>query len=216
MGELRIARRLRAPSWRDGRLIVGVLLILASVALGARVVASANERAIVLAAARPLVPGDRLGPEHLTRVEVDLGSATETYLSADRAMPQGAVVVREVRVGELVPASALGTPESASRRPVMVPVAAESARVLAVGSVVDLWVSDKATGAGASYGPPRRLAEGAPVSRVPDPDEARLASITVGVQVMVSPDQVAEVIAAIDHGGRLTLVPAAGSLQRER
>ncbi len=206
------ARRLRPPSWRDSRLVVGVLLILASVALGVRLVAAADHRVPVYAAARPLIPGERLDGAHLARVEVNLGGAFDAYLPAADPPPQG-VVLREVRVGELVPAAALGPLDAGARRAVTVPVAPASARVLTAGSIVDLWVSDAQ---GPSLGAPRLLLLSAPVARVPGPDEARLASApTVGVQVMVPVDDVGKVIAAVDSGSRITLVPNPGSAQRE-
>ena len=77
------ARRLRPPSWRDGRLVVGVLLILASVALGVRLVAAADQRVPVFAAARTLVPGERVEAADLARVDVTLGDAAGAYLPAE-------------------------------------------------------------------------------------------------------------------------------------
>lgn len=212
MEELRQARRLRPPSWRDGRLVVGVLLILGSVALGVRLVTAADQRVPVYAAARSLVPGERAEEANLVRVEVNLGSAAGAYLPADAGAPEG-IVLREVRAGELVPAAALGPPDAAGRRAVVVPVAAGSAQVLAVGSTVDVWVS---AARGSSFDPPRALLLGAPVARVPGPDEHRLSTTpTVGVQVMVPEADVAAVIASVDSGSRITLVPQPGSVQRE-
>ena len=210
------ARRLRRPSWRDGRLIVGLLLILASVALGARIMAFADHTVPVYAAASPLVPGERLMPERLTRVNVALGDVARTYLAASDPLPEGAVVVREVRAGELLPAAALATAQDAARTPVMVSVSPDSARVLVTGSVVDVWVNDKAPGAGTpTYGTPRRLVTGAPVGLVPAADEGRLSGApTSGVQVLVPNGDVERLIAAMDQGAKITLVPATGSPQR--
>ncbi|MCA0437023.1 MAG: SAF domain-containing protein [Austwickia sp.] len=212
------ARRLRRPSWRDGRLLVGVLILMASVALGARIVAAADRTVPVYAAASALVPGERLTPDRLTRVDVALGAASSTYLAAGAALPEGAVVVREVRPGELVPVAALARAEDAARTPVMVSVSADSARVLVTGSVVDVWVNDKQAGSGSPvYGTPRRLIQSAPVGRVPGADEGRLTGLgTAGVQVQVPNGDVERLIAAMDQGAKITLVPVAGSAQRDR
>ena len=212
------ARRLRRPSWRDGRLLVGLLLVLASVALGVRIVANADRTAPVYAAASALVPGERLTAERLTRVDVALGSAAATYLSATAPLPEGAVVVREVRAGDLLPAAALARAEDARRSPVMVPVSPDSARVLVAGSVVDVWVNDRQPGTGTpTYGTPRRLIRGAPVGRVPSADEGRLTGVgTTGVQVQVPDAEVERLRAAMDQGAKITLVPAPGSAQRDR
>lgn len=212
------ARRLHRPSWRDARLLVGLLLVVGSVAAGARIVAAADDTEPVYAAATALVPGERLTPDRLTRVDVALGAASSTYLAASAPWPEGAVLLREVRPGELVPVAALGRPEDASRTPVMVSVGADAARVLVKGSVVDLWVNDRQPGSGApTYGTPRRLVSSAPVGRDPGDDSSRLAGVgTVGVQVLVPQGDVERVIAAMDQGAKITLVPAAGSPQRDR
>ena len=44
------ASRVRAPSWRDSRLLVGLLLVLLSTVLGSVVVARADDRVPVYAA----------------------------------------------------------------------------------------------------------------------------------------------------------------------
>lgn len=196
---------------------MGVLLVLASVALGARVVAGADHRAPVYAAANPLVPGERLTPDRLTRVDVALGAAESTYLSATAPLPEGAVIAREVRAGELLPAAALVRAEEAGRSPVMVPVSPDSARVLVTGSVVDVWVNDKQPGTGTpTYGTPRRLIRDAPVGRVPSAEEGRLTGVNnTSVQVRVPNADVERLIAAMDQGARITLVPTAGSAQRD-
>lgn len=107
----------------------------------------------------------------------------------------------------------LGTLDVLARRGVTVPVSVASARVLTSGSTVDVWVSEAQ---GSSFATPRALVLGAPVARVPGGDEARLATTsTVGVQVMVPADDVAKVIAAVDSGSKITLVPNPGSAQRE-
>lgn len=214
------AQRLRRPSWRDGRLLVGVLLMLASVALGARVISSADHTVPVYAAASALVPGERLTPDRLTRVDVSLGAASGPYLEAAKPLPEGAVVVREVRAGELLPSAALASSEAAARTPVMVPVSSDSARVLTAGSVVDVWVNDKVaanSGGLTTYGTPRRMVESAPVGRVPEADATRMSGVgTTGVQVLVPNSGVERLIAAMDQGAKITLVPAAGSAQRDK
>ena len=54
------AKRLQRPSWRDSRLVVGVLLVLVAATLGAKAVASADDRVPVWAAVDDLVAGDRV------------------------------------------------------------------------------------------------------------------------------------------------------------
>lgn len=211
------ARRLRRPSWRDPRLLVGLLLICASTVLGARVVTAADDTTPVYAASRPLVPGQPLDSAGLVAVRVDLGETGGRYLAADRPLPEGSVALREVRAGELVPVTGVGDNGAARQAPVMVPVDPDSASVLVAGSVVDVWVNPKQTGAGGDrFGVPRRTLTGVPVSRVPDPGAGRTSGLrqTVAIQLMVPSDSVEALVAAIDQGARITVVPVTGSLQR--
>ena len=98
---------------------------MASVALGARIVAAADRTVPVYAAASALVPGERLTPDRLTRVDVALGAASSTYLAAGAALPEGAVAVsythldvykRQEEVTELGGLYVLGTERHESRR----------------------------------------------------------------------------------------------------
>lgn len=211
----RQAARLTTPTWRDSRLLIGVVLVLASVVAGARLITSFDQRKPVYAAAVALVPGEPVHAEDLTRVEVTLGSAAERYLAADRTFALDAVALRDVRPGELVLSSAIGGRDQAGLKPVMLPVDHDSARVLVVGSRVDVWVNARRGVAGsAGYGVPVRILSDAAVSRVPEVSANRLANgRTVGVQVMVPTDQVERLIAAVDQEARITLVPVVGSPQ---
>ena len=56
------AARLQKPSWRDTRLLVGVLLVLAATVLGSLTVAAADDRVPMYAANGPLLPGQPLTP----------------------------------------------------------------------------------------------------------------------------------------------------------
>jgi hypothetical protein len=102
------ATRLRRPSWRDSRLVVGVLLVLAAVAVGARVVATADDTVDVYAAAVALPEGARLDAGALRVARVRLEPGTAAYLDAARPPPEGAVVLRTIGAGELVPVQAVG------------------------------------------------------------------------------------------------------------
>lgn len=212
----RDANRLRAPSWRDPRLVVGLLLVLGSVVAGARLVASFDHREKVYAAGVALAPGQVVRADQLTKVEVALGGQAERYLSAGDAPPAGAVALREVKPGELVPRSAVGRADQ-SGKPVMVPVDQDAARMLSAGDMVDVWVNARRPGAASSgpdaYGTPVRMLSQAAVSRVPDPASGRLGAArgTVGVLVLVPAEQVERVIAAVDQEARFTLVPSLGA-----
>ncbi len=208
------AARLRKPSWRDSRLIVGVVLVLLSMAIGAKVVAAADDTIPMYAAAATLVPGQPVTQGDVKRVDVQLGADQSRYVAADHDIAPGTFALRDVRAGELLPTSALGNSADINLKPVSVPVDGGAAAQLAVGSIVDVWVNAKDPGSATEkYGKPVKTLESAPVASTPDVSGGGLggASGTTAVQIMVPELGVQALIAAIDQGARITLVPVPGS-----
>lgn len=211
------AARLRKPSWRDSRLVVGLVLVLLSMAIGAKIIASADDTVPMYAAAAALVPGQPVAQKDLRRVDVRLDASGDRYVAADHDIAANTFALRDVRPGELLPKSALGTKAEVNLKPVSVPVDGGGAAQLTAGSIVDLWVNAKDRSSGADkYGNPAKTLEGATVVRTPDTSGGGLgaASGTVAVQVMVPDASVQTIIAAIDQGARITLVPVPGSPTR--
>jgi len=212
------ASRLQKPAWRDARLLVGVLLVLASVVLGSYVVAHADDRTAMYAAARPLVPGQKLSEDDLTRVEVQLGSRSASYLSATQGLAPDRYVLREVRSGELVPASSVGGHDDIEVQPLTLLVDAGSAASLEVGSQVDVYVNpadpDQTAGTKHFTGPQLAL-QAVSVSGLPRTTSGLGGGSATGdrpVQVMAPTDQIKDIIGKVDLGARVTVVPVAGSL----
>lgn len=208
------AARLRKPSWRDSRLVVGVVLVLLSMAIGAKVIASADDTVPMYAAAAALVPGQPVSQKDVKRVDVQLGVDGTRYVAADHDIAADTFALRDVRPGELLPRSALGTKADVNLKPVSVPVDGGGAAQLAAGSIVDVWVNAKERSSGADkFGSPVKTIQAATVARTPDPSGGGLgaASGTTAVQVMVPDAGVQALIAAIDQGARITLVPVPGS-----
>jgi hypothetical protein len=208
------AARLRQPSWRDTRLVVGVVLVLLSMAIGAKVVAAADDTVPMYAAVGSLVPGQPVSQGDVKRVDVRLGADRHRYVVADHDIAAGTFALRDVRPGELLPVSALGTKTDISLKPVSVPVDSGAAAQIATGSIVDVWVNTKDTSSAVEkYGNPVKTLEAAPVVRVPETGSSGLGSASgkTAVQIMVPEVGVQALIAAIDQGARITLVPVPGS-----
>lgn len=202
------AARLRRPSWRDSRLLVGVVLVLASVAVGSRLVASLDRTVPVWAAASTLPSGRVLAAADLQAVNVHLGSSVSAYLTADRPAPVGAVLQRTVGAGELVPSAALSSAGTGDRRAVSIPVAAPVPEALRAGAAVDVWSSAKeTTGTTGGYRAPVRLAQGAPVVAVTGEGSQLGVARGASVQVLLPPDQLTAVLDALANGAKVALVP---------
>ncbi len=210
------ANRLQRPSWRDARLLVGLLLVFAAAAVGSVVVAGADDRVAMYAARAPLVPGQRLMADDLQRVDVQLGDEQSRYLSAAAGLTPGRYVLREVRAGELVPASAVGSEHDLNVQPVTLTVDSGSAAPLRVGSRVDVYVNPPAeasTGAAQEFAGPELALEGVSVASLPKTGGGLGSSAggTRPVQVMAPRDRIRDLIGEIDRGARVTLVPVAGT-----
>lgn len=213
------AVRLRRPSWRDARLLVGVALILGAAAIGSVVVAGADDRVPMYAAATTLVAGEPVKEDQLVRVDVQLGDSAGTYLSAAAGVPDDAVALRNVRPGELVPREALGSPEDATQQPLVLTVDATSTAALVVGSVVDVYVNPPGEGGdGGSAGSSDYAGAELAISRAPVldlPTGGRGlgggSAASRAVLVMIPSDEVKALIDQVDGGARITLVPVAGS-----
>lgn len=209
-----VAGRLRRPSWRDSRLVIGVLLVLAATIGGAASLQHLDSTVERLAAAHALVPGQHVTKDDFQVVKVRVPHGAKHYLSADTKLPDG-VVLRVVRSGELVPMSAIGDAGGLHRKRVALPVTSAQADALAVGSVVDVWVSRKDTSStrADAFLDPKRLIERATVARVPSDRHSGLSVTTgdVSVHVLVPDDKVAAVLAAVNGGAKVDLVPSAGS-----
>ncbi len=137
------ARRLATPRWLDTRLVLGVLLVLLSVLVGARVLSGADRSQLVWATNRALAPGSVLAEGDLVSVRVRLFDSAGLYLDAAQPPPVGYVASRGLGAGELVPDDALRRPEvDVDFR--LVTVLVELGHVppdLVDGQQVDVWVT---------------------------------------------------------------------------
>ena len=214
------AARLPLPRWWDARFAAGVLLVLASVVGGARLVAAADHYDRVWVARHPLAVGQQVAAADLTVGKARLHGGAEHYLSADAALPAGAVVVRAVGAGEMVPlgaVSATGLP--ADRRLVSVPVApGHFPSDLARGQVVDVYLTPKAhtaataSGASTPANLPRLVLAGAAIaSRDGGSHAFGTASSVVGVVLSVPAEDVAALVGAVE-GGSIDLVRVPASV----
>jgi hypothetical protein len=206
------AARLQRPSWRDTRLLVGLLIVLASVALGARVVAAADDTVPVYAAGTTLVTGHTLSSADLTVVRVRLGAGAAAYLRAQSPIPAGATLLRSLGPGELVPVSVVGAAAAVQVRPVTIPLEGAPPAGLRVGARADVWSSVRDPAAGATaYKPPVRLAEGAEVSAVTTVDGGLAPAQGGSAQILLGPSELPAALDALANGARLVLVPVPGS-----
>src|SRR3954468_13497919 len=144
-----VPRRVRPPRWLDLRLVLGLVLVLGSVLLGARVGSAADATVPVWAAAGDLAAGTVLTPEDLVAVDVRLDDVAGSYL-ASSTRPEGRTLARGVGDGELLPRAVLAEPA----RLVQLALPVQAGYVppsLRRGQLVDVYaVAEPAPGAAAA------------------------------------------------------------------
>ncbi|MCW2714217.1 MAG: hypothetical protein JWN88_1264 [Frankiales bacterium] len=143
------ASRLSKPGWLDGRLLLGVLLVLVSVVVGARTLSAADQSSLVWATTTDIALGSQLSAADVAPVRVRLYDNVDRYLDATGPAPVGYVVRRGLGAGELLPDDALVMPEDEAFRLVTVPVeAGHFPPDLADEQEVDVWISPPRPGGG--------------------------------------------------------------------
>jgi hypothetical protein len=208
-------RRVRQPRWLDLRLVLGVLLVLGSVLVGARIVSAADATVPVWAATGDLATGTELTADDLVAVDVRLDATADAYLSTG-TRPEGRTLGRAVRAGELLPRSALEEPGEFVQ--LALPVQAGYVPPgLERGRLIDVYaVADPAAGATAvADGSVSVVVLAAPVQAISGRSEGVLSTPTTAIQVVVavSAEDAPDVLASI--GGRPLVVVVHDSVDAE-
>jgi hypothetical protein len=190
---------------------VGVLLVLVSMIVGARVVSAADDTVAVWAAARSLPVGAEVTEDALVPRQVRLTAAEGLYLRATSLPKPGQVLLRAVGAGELIPSSALGPATSLNMRPVTIELEGPPPQGLVAGALVDVWVAPRIeAGQGKQYGPPENLVGSAHVSAVSQ-DKGGFSAGGRTAEILVPVDRLPKVLLAQANGAAITLALVPGS-----
>lgn len=139
------AQRNRRARWKDGRLVLGVLLVAITALAGAKLLSSADDTTTIWAAKHDIPAGRTLTSDDLTtaRVRFTNGEDAGRYVAADAEL-NGLVLTRAVDAGEFVPRDA-AVSEAVNDR-TEVPLSIATGRLpsdTAAGDEVDIWVVPK-------------------------------------------------------------------------
>lgn len=196
-----VVGRVRRPSWRDPRLLIGLVLIALAVAGVVAIVQRADTTQPFYAAARDLAPGTVISDGDLVVVHVRVGSGE--YVPQFDAVA-GKVVDRTIGEGELVPSSALVSPEGYGARSIAVESSMPLADGVGVGSLVDVWVTTQDdVGAHSAL-----VGSGLAVTDVREASSSLGSSGAQTVYVAVPLADVAKVLEAVSSDGEIAIVAA--------
>lgn len=200
------ARQPRRAFWGDARFLLGILLVVASVAGVWLVVAAARQTEPVYAAARTIVPGEPITTGDLRVVDVALGTVAGTYLTPDD-LAAAAIATRTIQAGELVPASSVGDVEASRTTSVVVRSAVDVPASVKAGAVVEVWEAPLLERG--EYDAPRVLLADATVVSVTR-DESMIGGGAATLEIVIPRGEVAAALAAMAGGSALSVVPVTG------
>ncbi len=126
--------------WGDARFLLGILLVVASIAGVWFVVSASRQTVPAFAAGRTIVPGEAISDDDLRLVDVALGQVGDAYLTPD-ALVDGLVATRTIESGELVPHSAVGEAAAVRTTSVVLRSAVDVPGSVQAGSVVEVWAA---------------------------------------------------------------------------
>lgn len=204
-----------APSRRryvDARLLVGLVLVVASVTAVVGIVAATDEGVDVLAAPRLLTVGEMLAADDFELRRVALGVEGHGYLMPGDVPAEGVVVTRTVGAGELVPRAAVGDQRGPSATTVVVTLSTALGATVRPGDSLDLWSAPALDGG--RFGPPTVIASGTQLVRTVTAEGMVAASEAGRVELLVPRRDVARILHALANGDALSAIPASLAIGR--
>ncbi|MFJ5860536.1 hypothetical protein ACIQCM_03865 [Pseudarthrobacter sp. NPDC092439] len=196
--------RLKRPSWKDPRLVVGILLVLASVAGVISLLAAADRTTEVFAARNGIAVGERLTPENVVRTKVRLGDVEQHYITAASGLPEDAVAIQRIGKEQLVPRTSLGTVDALDRKPVALTVSEALPAQAVAGARVDVWVAQPDARNG--FSEPTLLLPGAEIAEVAEGATALGSSKTTVIMVLVEDSRMPALLGAQANDARISVV----------
>lgn len=203
--------RLKRPSWKDPRLLVGFLLVLASVVGVTSLVGAADQTTDMYVAREAIAVGEKVTQENTSRVKVRLSDLEQYYVSGQSGLPEGLVAVQRIGKDQLLPRESLGTADALDRKPVAITVEEILPEQAVAGSRVDVWVALPDTRNG--YSEPTMLLRGAEISQITPGTRALASSRSTVLMVLVNDDQMPKLLSSLANEAKISVVwnPGGGS-----
>jgi hypothetical protein len=198
------AARLKRPSWKDPRLLVGVLLVLVSIAGVIFLVGSADRTTEVYAARDGIAVGERLTPENVVRAKVRLGDTEQHYITVEAGLPENLVAVQRIAKDQLVPRASLGGVDQLNRKPVALNIEQTLPSQAVAGARVDVWVAQPDAKNG--FSEPKLILPGAEIAEVATGSTALGSSKTTVLMVLVEDKLMPALLGAQANEAKISVV----------
>ncbi|MFY9636595.1 MAG: hypothetical protein WAL27_17915 [Cellulosimicrobium cellulans] len=196
--------RLKPPSWKDPRLLVGVLLVLASVVGVISLVGSADKTTEVYAARDSIAVGEKLTTDSVVRAKVRLGETEEHYVTVEAGLPEDMVAVQRIGKNQLLPKESLATVDALDRKPVALTIDEPLPPQAVAGTRVDVWVAPPDARNG--FSEPKLLLPGAEIAQVTAASTALGSSRNTVLMVLVEDSQMPAILGAQANQAKISVV----------
>lgn len=198
------AARLKRPSWRDPRLLMGILLVLVSVTGVIFLVNSADRTTEVYAARDGIGVGEALTPENVVKAKVRLGETEQHYIPVESGLPEGVVAIQRIGKDQLVPRTSLGEVNKLDRKPVALTIDEVLPSQAVEGARVDVWVAQPDARNG--FSEPKLLLPGAEIAEVTAGSTALGSSKTTVLMVLVEDGHMPALLGAQANEAKISVV----------
>jgi hypothetical protein len=188
--------------------VVGILLVLASVAGVIVLVGSADRTTEVYAARDAIAVGETLTEDNVVRTKVRLGDIEKHYITVEAGLPQGVVAVQRIGKDQLVPRESLGPVDALDRKPVAVTVEQALPNQAVAGTRVDVWVAlpDAKNG----FSEPKLLLPSAEIAQITAASTTLGSSRNTVLMVLVSDSQMPALLGAQANQAKISVVWSPG------
>ena len=159
-----ITKNRQRATLKDIRFWLGLMLVLGSVTIGARMLSSASHRVPAVVATNALAAGTTVSAQDLAVVNVAVPDSVRLVTSPDELV--GKILAQPVVAGALIAPDIVTSSESLTTRTVALPIRAGHLPNVTRGTLVDVWVTPSLEGV-AAPGPATRVITGALVAEAP-------------------------------------------------
>ncbi|PCC25006.1 hypothetical protein FM101_11740 [Arthrobacter rhombi] len=168
-----------------------------------------NKTVPVYVANQDISMGEKVESTGLDIVDVRLDSVQDHYLTAQEALAEGLQANTLIRSGELVPLASLGGSDPQGRKPLSVELSKDLPVAVAVGTRVDVWAAERGANS-TTFEDPKKLLETVEVSAIHELDSGFGGTSGQVVELLVSDEDLPDMISALANEAQLTVVFAAG------
>ncbi|WP_284977148.1 SAF domain-containing protein [Arthrobacter sp. efr-133-TYG-104] len=199
-----VATRLKRPSWKDPRLLMGILLVLLALAGVIALVGAADHTAQVYIAREDISVGQVITEADLSVAKVSLNDVASSYVSVEDGLASGKVALQRIAKNQLLPRASLGQPDALDRKPVAITIEEALPSQAVPGARVDVWVA--MPGVKSAFDEPELLLPGAEIAQVTSASASLGGSKSTVVLVLVTDEQMPKLLGAQANKAKVSVV----------